>query len=129
MKNLFAFTTWRHSPLLVAGLIASLFAGALKTSLAVLLGEIFGVISRYGEGRLSAPETMSEVSSWCGILTVVGCAAWLVNFVYMLVWVSFSELQADNVRGRIFRGLLDKEMAWYDHQADGIASLLVRIQT
>jgi ATP-binding cassette, subfamily B (MDR/TAP), member 1 len=128
-RDLFAFTTWKHSPHLACGLLAALLAGALKTSLAVLLGQIFGVISGYGEGLFSASDTMSQVSFWCGILVVVGCVAWLVNFGYMFAWVSFSEAQAKSVRQQMFRGLLSKEMEWYDHQADGIATLLVRIQT
>ncbi|ORY57785.1 P-loop containing nucleoside triphosphate hydrolase protein [Pseudomassariella vexata] len=128
-KNLFGFTTWRHCGPLAVGLIASLFAGALKTSLAIILGEIFAVIARFGQGHLEAPETLSQVSRWCVILTAAGVASWLANFIFAFSWTAHGELQARHVRRRLFRGLLKKDMEWFDRQSDGVASLLVRHQT
>jgi ATP-binding cassette subfamily B (MDR/TAP) protein 1 len=127
--HLFTFTTWADCVPLTVGLIASLFAGALKSSLAILLGRIFAVVTNFGAGELSGPDTLSQVSRWCVILVVVGALGWLVNFVFMFAWVAFGELQAKNIRQRIFRGLLKKDMEWFDCQTDGISSLLVRIET
>ncbi|KAI0881396.1 P-loop containing nucleoside triphosphate hydrolase protein [Annulohypoxylon maeteangense] len=129
LKHLFTFTTWRHCGPLTAGLISSLFSGALRTSLAILIGKIFGVISEFGSGQLSGPDTLGQVSSWCIILTLIGGAGWLVNFAFMFSWILFSELQAKNIRQRIFRAMLRKDMEWFDSQEDGVASLLVRMQT
>ncbi|KAI3322780.1 P-loop containing nucleoside triphosphate hydrolase protein [Xylariaceae sp. AK1471] len=128
-RDLFTFTTWRHCWLLVAGLVAAVLSGALKTSMSILLGKIFAVISQFGSGHLTGAETLAQISSWCVLLAVVGGAGWLINFVFMFSWIAFSELQARNIRGRMFRGLLKKEMEWFDCQQDGVASLLVRIQT
>ncbi|KAI1262755.1 P-loop containing nucleoside triphosphate hydrolase protein [Xylariaceae sp. FL1019] len=128
-RDLFTFTTWRHAALLATGLSAAVLAGALKTTMSILLGKIFGVIAQYGAGDLAGPETLAEVSSWCVLLTLVGGAGWLINFAVLFSWVTFGELQARSVRFSLFRGLLQKEMAWFDTQPDGIASLLVRVQT
>ncbi|GAP84432.2 hypothetical protein SAMD00023353_0702560 [Rosellinia necatrix] len=72
---------------------------------------------------------MTQISSWCALLAVVGGAGFLVNFGFMCSWIAFGELQAKNIRDRMFRGLLKKEMEWFDTQPDGISSLLVKTQT
>ncbi|KAI1137319.1 P-loop containing nucleoside triphosphate hydrolase protein [Hypoxylon sp. FL0543] len=129
LKHLFTFTTWQHCGILAAGLVSSLLSGALRTSLAILIGKIFEVISEFGSGQLTGPDTLGQVSSWCIILSLIGGAGWLVNFAFMSSWIVFSELQARNIRQRMFHALLRKDMEWFDGQEDGIASLLVRMQT
>lgn len=129
LRHLFTFTVWRHSWLLIAGLVTAALVGALTTTQSILLGRIFAVISQFGSGHLTGAETMAQISSWCVLLTVVGGAAFIVNFGFMCSWIAFSELQARNIRSEIFRGLLKKEMEWFDTRPDGVASLLVRIQT
>ncbi|KAI0440821.1 P-loop containing nucleoside triphosphate hydrolase protein [Xylaria telfairii] len=128
-RDLFTFTTWRHSWLLFAGLLGSLLSGALEASMTILLGKIFAVISEFGSGHLTGAETMAQISSWCVLLSVVGGGSFLVNFGFLFSWVAFSESQARNIRSKIFRGLLKKDMEWFDTRPDGVASLLVRIQT
>ncbi|KAI1823282.1 P-loop containing nucleoside triphosphate hydrolase protein [Xylaria intraflava] len=128
-RDLFAFTTWRHCWILAAGLLGAVLSGALKTAMSILLGRIFAVISQFGAGHLTGAETLAQISSWCVLLTVVGGAGWLVNFGFMFSWVAFSELQARNIRNSMFRGLMKKDMEWLDIQQDGVASLLVRVQT
>ncbi|KAI5857410.1 P-loop containing nucleoside triphosphate hydrolase protein [Durotheca rogersii] len=129
LKHVFAFTTRRHFGPLAAGLVAALFSGALKTSLAILMGRIFAVISNFGAGRLAGPETVAQVSYWCVVLVSVGGLGWLVNFAFMFCWIVFSEIQARDIRIKLFKALLDKDMGWFDCQVDGVASLLVRMQT
>ncbi|KAI0874292.1 P-loop containing nucleoside triphosphate hydrolase protein [Hypoxylon argillaceum] len=127
--DLFTFATWQHSWLLVAGVVAAALVGALTTAMSLLLGRIFAVITAFGSGNLTGPEAIDQVSSWCVLLAVIGGAAFLVNFAFMCSWIAFSELQARNIRSSMFRGLLNKEMEWFDTREDGIASLLVRMQT
>ncbi|KAI0506658.1 P-loop containing nucleoside triphosphate hydrolase protein [Xylaria bambusicola] len=128
-RDLFLFTAWPDYWLLGAGLVGALLAGAFMTSMSILLGRIFAVITQFGSGHLTGAETAAQVSSWCVLLAVVGGAGFLVNFAFMFSWVAFSELQARNIRKRMFRGLLEKDMQWFDTQQDGVASLLIRIQT
>jgi ATP-binding cassette subfamily B (MDR/TAP) protein 1 len=128
-RDLFIFTTWPHCWLLVAGLVTAILAGTLKTSMSILLGRIFGVIAQFGSGHLTGAETLAQISSWCVLLVVVGGAGWLINFAFMFSWIAFGELQARNIRYRVFHGLRKKEMEWFDCQNNGVASLLVGIQT
>ncbi|KAI1800344.1 P-loop containing nucleoside triphosphate hydrolase protein [Daldinia bambusicola] len=128
-KHLFAFATWRHSGILATGLITSLLVGAMRAASAILIGRIFAVVADFGSGRLNGPGAYAQVSSWCVILTLVGGAAVIVNFAFMFLWSIFSEIQARNIRRRVFGALLNKDIGWFDRQEEGIPSLLVRIQT
>ncbi|KAI8947847.1 P-loop containing nucleoside triphosphate hydrolase protein [Xylaria longipes] len=128
-RDLFMFTTWRHCWLLLAGLLGSLLSGVLQASMSILLGRIFAVISEFGSGHLTGADTMAQISSWCVLLAVVGGGGFLVNFGFLFSWVAFSELQARNIRSSLFRGLLKRDMEWFDTRPDGVASLLIRIQT
>ncbi|KAI1314004.1 P-loop containing nucleoside triphosphate hydrolase protein [Xylaria venustula] len=129
IRDLFTFATWRQSWVLVAGLVGAVLAGAFMTSMSILLGRIFAVISRFGSGQLTGADTIAQISSWCVLLVVVGGGGFLVNFAFMFSWIAFSELQARNIRRRVFHGLLKKDMQWFDTQQDGVASLLTRVQT
>ncbi|KAI1770312.1 P-loop containing nucleoside triphosphate hydrolase protein [Hypoxylon cercidicola] len=128
-KHLFTFTTRQHYGSLTVGLISSLFSGALRTSLSILIGKIFGVVADFGSGRLSGPDALAQISSWCTILTLAGGAGWLVNFTLTFSWSIFGELQVENIRRMTFCALLKKDMSWFDRQENGIASLLVTTQT
>ncbi|KAI2622328.1 P-loop containing nucleoside triphosphate hydrolase protein [Hypoxylon sp. NC1633] len=129
LKHLFIFTTWKHRAPLAGGLIASLLSAALRTSLAILTGKVFAVITAFGSGQLNGLETVSQVSSWCGILTGVGAAGWIVNCGFMSAWIIFGEIHGKFVRRRLFKALLKKDMEWFDRQEHGVPSLLVRLQT
>ncbi|KAI5917899.1 P-loop containing nucleoside triphosphate hydrolase protein [Camillea tinctor] len=127
-RHLFVFSTWKDCSMLSTGLIAAMLSGALRISVSIILGKIFNTITEFGSGRLTSSETLAQVSSWCVILAVLGVAGWLVNSSFVFSWVAFSEFQAKNIRNRIFRGLLAKDMGWFDSQEDGIPSLLTRVE-
>ncbi|KAI1638367.1 P-loop containing nucleoside triphosphate hydrolase protein [Biscogniauxia mediterranea] len=128
-RHLFVFSTWKDCSMLSTGIVAAVLSGALRISVSIILGKVFNSITEFGSGSLTGSETLARVSSWCVILTVLGAAGWLVNSSFVFSWVAFSELQAKSIRGRIFRGLLAKDMEWFDGQQDGTPSLLVRIET
>ncbi|RYP11692.1 hypothetical protein DL767_011013 [Monosporascus sp. MG133] len=128
-KHLFSFTTRRHCGILSLGFVSALVVGGLKTALAIILGKVFVAIADFGSGAVAGPETLSRTSLWCLVLAVSGGAGWLANFAFMFAWSTFGEQQARGIRVRMFSVLLGKDMAWFDCQEDGIASLLVRMQT
>ncbi|RYP45677.1 hypothetical protein DL768_008021 [Monosporascus sp. mg162] len=128
-KHLFSFTTWPHCGILSLGFVSALVVGGLKTALAIILGKVFVAIADFGSGAVAGPETLSRISLWCLVLAVAGGAGWLANFAFMFAWGTFGEQQARSIRVRMFSVLLRKDMAWFDCQEDGIASLLVRMQT
>lgn len=93
------------------------------------MGLIFDVIAKYQGGQITETQLMEEVSKWCLVIVGIGLGNWLMNGGSFVIWVSFGEAQARNVRTRMFKGLLRREMKWFDLCPDGISSLLVRVQT
>lgn len=128
-KHLFAFSTWRHCGILALGLTSALIVSGLKTALAIILGKVFVAITGFGSGKVSGQETFDMISFWCMVIGIAGIAGWLFNFAFMFAWTTFGEQQARRIRTKTFSALLKKDMAWFDCQENGVASLLVGIQS
>lgn len=127
-KHLFAFTTRRHLPYLVGGGLSSAGAAALRTVLAIILGRVFDVVAAFGNGQKSGVEALSDVSRYCVILAALGVAQWVVNSLFLAIWIVFGEAQASAVRDIIFKGLLTMGKAWFDSLPDGTTGLVASIQ-
>jgi len=128
-SSLFAFTTKEHSAPLSVALITTFFSALLKPTAAIFFGKIFDVLIKFGLGQLDGHDTLHGVSLWCVALVSLGGIALLVETVFFSSWLIFGELQAKSLREKMFIGMLDKEMEWYDVREDGMGSLLIRIQT
>ncbi|KAI9152018.1 Alpha-factor-transporting ATPase [Paramyrothecium foliicola] len=127
--KLFAFTTSKHFGVLAVALTASATTAALKTALAVVLGDVFDVVANFGSETITGASALLEITKWCSIIAALGLAQWLSNSVLLAMWVVFGELQADSARHIVFDRLLAQDTAWFDCLSEGISSLLVRIQT
>ena len=128
-RQLFSFTRRSHVAPLIAAIVASGIVAASKSVLAVVLGRVFDVIAEYDLGTSSAGSTMSHISRWSLILVGIGVGNWMANSAFLALWIAFGELQASAVRYETFSSLLSKDMTWFDSQAEGISSLLIRVQT
>lgn len=62
-------------------------------------------------------------------LVGLGSASGLLNAGYFMFWILFGELQAKSARDKLFEGMLEKEMEWYDMRKSGIDTLISRLQT
>ncbi|KAF3762068.1 hypothetical protein M406DRAFT_96416 [Cryphonectria parasitica EP155] len=130
-RDLFAFTERRHLGPLIMAIIAAAFAAAAKTSYAIFLGRVMDILTPLGAGTISKESAMTGVTFWCIILTAMGAAVWIFNSAFMAAWVIFGELIARQARDKIFSNLLNKEMAWFDSQEEGVSSALsaMHVQT
>lgn len=128
-KHLFTFTEWKHFSILVLAVVAACICAAVKTGYALILGQIFQVIADYGSGILDDADALSQTSRWCVILCCVGLGALGANASLMSSWILFGEFQARQARQNIFQDLLHQRMSWYDCQADGTPSILVRVES
>ncbi|KAF4120384.1 ATP-binding cassette, subfamily B (MDR/TAP), member 1 [Geosmithia morbida] len=128
-RHLFVFTKSSHIGTLVAAVSVCAATAGLKTILAVFLGKIFDVISDFGTGKKTGSEAMDGVRDWCLVLVGVGFGNWLVNSIFLALWIVFGELQAASVREDMLASLIRYELSWFDYQEQGVSSLLVRIQT
>lgn len=128
-RSLFAFTTRTHSLSILFSGAASILAGVLKPIASIFFGKIFSILADFGGGTLDAKDTLHGIAIWCVALTALGVAAWIFEGLFISAWIVFGEQQAKSVREKMFVGLLEKELEWYDLRADGIGSLMTRIQT
>lgn len=125
------FVARTHQDIIIALLAtaASAAVAAVKTAYALLLGQIFQVISDYGSGTLSAHDTLTEVGKWCLGLTALGVGMAVCAALLMGLWIVHGEARARTVRLRLFQSLLGKEMAWFDTRGGGMASLMTEQYT
>ncbi|RDW73324.1 hypothetical protein BP6252_07231 [Coleophoma cylindrospora] len=128
-RSLFAFTTRRHTKSLVWCGIVTVLTGLVRPVPSIFFGYIFQVLTEYGADHLNPRDTKQQVSKWCMALAITAIVTWLFNGMLLSVWMVFGELQAKSVREKLFAGLLEKEMEWYDMRKDGMGPLLIRIQT
>jgi len=125
---LFFFTTKANIPILVTGLVFSALAGAMNPAAAYVEGKLFDGFTSYATGKIDVDEFFQREKKYILYLLAVSGGSWLFNFAEMTLWIAFGELQAKSARDRLFHGLLEKDIAWYDLRKNGIGALLPRIQ-
>ena len=128
-RSLFNFTSKIDILLLLSAFILSIAAGIVTPALAIFLGKIFDLFTNFGAGEISGSDLMNEVSANALTLAALGAASGLLHAGYFVLWLVFGELQAKNIRERLFNGMLEKDMSWYDMRTDGIETLISRLQT
>ena len=128
-RALFNFTTGLHILPLSLAFILSIASGIVIPVLTVLLGKIFNEFTRFGASQISGHDLVHRVTTNAIILCVLGCAGGILNGAYYGFWLIFGELQAMSAREKLFVGMLDKDMEWYDMRKSGIEPLISRMQT
>jgi ATP-binding cassette subfamily B (MDR/TAP) protein 1 len=128
-RSLFAFTTRQHALAIAIAVVSTLTSALFRPTAAILFGKIFSILTKFGAGTATAEDTLHGVAKWCTALVGLGGSAWIVEGTSLSSWMAFGEAQARSIRHKMFEGMLDKEMEWYDLRPDGIGPLLIRIQT
>jgi len=127
-RALLFFTTKANAPILVFGIVCSIIAGAALPAQSFLMGKLFDGFSSYARGSLDAAQLMHYETKYVLYLVGVSGASWLFHSLEFMAWLAFGELQAKGARDRLFLGLLEKDIEWYDMRKNGIAALLPRLQ-
>lgn len=127
-KSLFNFTTRKHTAPLVVAISLSVAAGLVVPTQAFILGKLFSAFASYGGGTITESSFMDTVSKYCVYLVALGSAAWALQGGYFTSWMIFGELQAKSARDRLFNGLIERDMEWYDMRKNGIGALATRLQ-
>ena len=128
-RSLFNFTTKAHLPSLCLGLLLSIASGIIIPALSVFLGTVFDAFTEFGAGKISGSDLTKKVSRNAVYLVGLGSASWLLNGSYFMFWLIFGELQAKSVRNKLFGGMLQKDMEWYDMRKAGVSAMIPRLQT
>ena len=128
-RSLFNFTTRAHIPSLCLGLLLSIASGIVIPALSIFLGTVFNAFTDFGAGKISGSDLTKKVTRNVIYLVGLGSASWLLNGSYFMFWLVFGELQAKSVRNKLFGGMLQKDMEWYDMRKAGISAMIPRLQT
>lgn len=127
-RSLFFFTTKSNLPTLITGILFSVLAGAVPPINAWIQGKIFESFSLLGAGQLTGEEVYKGDRKYVLYFVGLAAATWVVNAGEFSCWMTFGEHQAKGARDRLFHGLLEKEIEWYDLRKHGIGALLPRLQ-
>ena len=128
-RSLFIFTTKRHYVTLFFAAAFSGLSGIVMPTVAIVLGRIFDDFTRFGAHQLNRHELISRITTGCLTLVEIASLSWFLNSAFYLLWMVFGELQAKTVRDKLFEGLLNRDIEWYDRRKDGIGALVPRFQT
>lgn len=127
--TIFTFTRRKHGFTLASAFIFSSSAGALGPIMAIFLGRFFDTFAEFGAGKISPQKlgdrTMTSVLALVGI----GVGTALLKTGLFFCWLRFGELQVKSVRDELFRGLLKKDLQWFEMRESGVGTLLARLQT
>jgi len=129
LRLLFVFRSSRELSILLVALIASAAVAGAKVAFAVVLGQIFELVSQLGGAFITADTALARVSMWCAILTGLGAFKAVSAACFMTCWIVHGEYRARSVRSRIFRSLLTKKLAWIESRPNGLASITTALQT
>ena len=127
--DLFNYTSKKHSVILVLALIISVASGMIVPALALFFGKIFDYFAKFGGGQINGLNLKQDVSSYACYLVGLGCASGLLNACFYMLWMIFGELQAKGAREKLFYGMIEKEMEWYDRRTAGISTHSSRLQS
>ncbi|KAI5837635.1 P-loop containing nucleoside triphosphate hydrolase protein [Morchella snyderi] len=128
-SSLFTFTNRKHILPLTAAVFFALLNGLVIPTTAIILGRLFNAFATFGAGLIPANELVDQVRVFAIQLAALGTASWCLGGAFYASWGLFGELQAVGARERLFEGLVDKDMQWYDTRRNGVAGLLARVQT
>ena len=128
-RSLLTFTTKAHILPFSLALVLSVASGIIIPALALFLGTIFDAFTAFGAGTIDGNLLMTKVSTNAIFLVALGGAGWVLNGTYFAFWVVFGELQAKAAREKLYQGMLEREMSWYDTRKTGIHAMVPRTQT
>ena len=127
-KSLFSFTARKHLPTLVIGAVLALLAGCVTPVLAIFLGNVFDAFTSFGAGQIAIDGLRSQIVANCFGMLGLGSAGWFLNSAYFAVFVAFGELQASNIRSKVFAELIQRDVEWFEAQKEGSGAFLSGVQ-
>lgn len=113
-RGLYRFCNTADLALLLPAVAVSIASGTLVPAFTILLGKIFQKFGSFSSGQISARDLEPQVTPFVVGICIVGAAAWGLGWAHMALWLAFGENTARRAREQIMKGLLEKNMTWYD---------------
>jgi len=115
-KGLYRFTTKRDTALLLPAVAVSIASGTLTPAFTILLGKIFTSFGSFSSGQISGQDLQHQVTLYVIGICIIGAAAWGLGWAHMSLWLANGENTAKRARKMILKGLMQKNMTWYDQK-------------
>lgn len=120
--------TRKHAPTLVLAVLFALGAAIVPPALAVFLGNMFDSFTLFGGGTISGHNLLDKITKSSLGLLGLGGVSWVLNGAYYALFIAFGELQARNVRSKLFSELLERDIEWFESREDGVGAFLSGLQ-
>lgn len=128
-RSLFNFTTNEHRGHLCISIALVIASGLLEPCFAILLGDVFNQFTEFGARRVENAIFEGQIARLSKHIALLGLGTWLVDWLFLSGWLVFGELQALVARTRIYHGLIQKPMVWYDARRPGMTAPAPRLQS
>ncbi|WVQ71433.1 hypothetical protein IAR50_000970 [Cryptococcus sp. DSM 104548] len=119
-RRLFTFTTWRdYLFVFFPGVALSIVAALIQPYMSVVIGDAFEIFAAFPMVLSAVTEADRQtlkagVRDTCIKLTVAGVLALVLNYCKGIMWTIYGETVANRLREKVFKGVQDKSMKWYD---------------
>ena len=88
---------------------------------------IIMMVTVFSIGISPAAEQLSVMNKYVLIMSGLGTLTFVGKFLGSFMWVVIGENMTENIRQRLYEGLLKKHMGWHDereHSAGAMTSML-----
>lgn len=126
---LFSFTQKGHYWILVLAVALAACSALVQPAVATFMGKFSDAAAQFGGGLIVSGELREKTTSVVHAFIVLGCCTFVTNAGLFAAWTTFGEMQAKGVRQELFRGLLEKDLEWFEMRESGTSSLLTRLHT
>jgi ABC transporter transmembrane region len=114
--GLYRFCKRTDAALLVPAVIVSVLNGLLVPAFTILLGKIFTSFGSFSSSSIAGNDLQEQVTGYVIGICIVGAAAWALGWAHMSLWLAFGENTAKRARESVIKGLLAKNITWYDNR-------------
>jgi ATP-binding cassette, subfamily B (MDR/TAP), member 1 len=103
--------------------LCSILASSIPALQAYLLGKVFGTFAKFGAGVMAEVDFQEQLAHYDVYLVCLGAICWSLGGSMFAGWTCFGALQARSAKERLFNGLVNRPISWFDQQQDGIGAL------
>lgn len=131
-RHAFAILSFARSRDVWAGGGALFFAACSalpQPASTVFLGKFSNTVAQFGTGLIDSTQLRQQSLTAVYGFVGVGCCTLIVDACMFSMWAIFGDLQARHAREDLFRGLVQKDIEWFETKESGVAPLLTRLQT
>lgn len=127
--SLLAFSSRPQTYLLCISFASAISAGAAGPIYNIFFGKVLDLFTEFAGDQLDPSGFKRRVAFDSAIIAGIGVGNWILNALFLGLWMSLGQYQARTCYNRIFDRLLDKPISWYDTRQSGISALMPKIHS